>query len=494
MAKKKFYAVREGKQTGIFHSWPETQAAVDGFSNPVFKGFVTEQEALTFLNDEQNASSTQAVMETQDVTDDKDYDLIAYVDGSKLGEKEGYGIGVVLLDNDQNIINTYSKLGSDPIYLQSRQVAGEVEAVLYALSFASESGYHKIKIYYDYEGIQKWAEKIWKRNTPVASHYLHSFDTLVEDGDLTVHFEKVKAHTGIKYNEKADQLAKQAFSENTHVKHSDGSHLFQGIHSRDDLTTLINIINESDSGLRATLERKTEHSITYLFSTNSSHATGTYNDNTMKLFLQGKSDSDALLQAVSYSVSLLPSAGDVLKVMTAFTDRNLDKNIIADVHKQLLPNYSDGFEETVYENMIYQSFANYLDETEAFDYTYKITPLFRLSEHMLVDAFESINKLDDLKGSDHHTHFGNVVIGNSKEEKENGALSHRLKESYVDEFGSEKANIVLNLYIFYNATRSPYSHGDQVGNDTKIVNSNTEVKEIITDTLRVFNSYYSHFS
>lgn len=490
MAKNKFYAVREGKQPGIFHSWAETQASVDGFSGAVYKSFGTEQEALAFLNDEQKVATT----ESQDINDDKDYDVIAYVDGSKLGEKDGYGIGVVLLDSDQHVINTYSHLGTDPIFNQSRQVAGEVEAVLYALTFASKNGYHKVKIYYDYAGIQAWAEKTWDRKKPAAIHYSSSFDTIVENANLTVNFSKVKAHTGIQYNEMADQLAKQAFSENAHVQNDDGSHLLEGIHSRDDLTTLIDIINESDSGLRATVTKKTDHNITYVFSTNSSNATGTYNDHTMRLFLQGRSDSDALLQAVSYSVSLLPSTGDVLKVMTEFTDRNLDENLISGIHQDLLPSYSEGTEETVFQNMIYQIFANYVDETEAFDYTYKITPLFRLTEHILVEAFDSINKLDDLMDSRNHTNFGKVTIGNSKELIESGTLSHRLKPLYVNEFGPEKSDVVLNLYIFYNSKRSPYSHGDQDGNDTKIVSSNAEVKQILREALSLFDSYYRQFS
>ena len=37
MAKKKVYAVRKGKATGIFYTWDECKAAVDGFSGAVYK-------------------------------------------------------------------------------------------------------------------------------------------------------------------------------------------------------------------------------------------------------------------------------------------------------------------------------------------------------------------------------------------------------------------------------------------------------------------------
>ena len=52
MAKKKVYAVRKGKATGIFYTWDECKAAVDGFSGAVYKGFFTEEEARTYLADE----------------------------------------------------------------------------------------------------------------------------------------------------------------------------------------------------------------------------------------------------------------------------------------------------------------------------------------------------------------------------------------------------------------------------------------------------------
>ena len=45
MAKFCVYAVARGRKTGVFHTWPECQAQVKGYKNPVFKGFMTEEEA-----------------------------------------------------------------------------------------------------------------------------------------------------------------------------------------------------------------------------------------------------------------------------------------------------------------------------------------------------------------------------------------------------------------------------------------------------------------
>lgn len=46
---QKFYAVRRGKQPGIYRTWPETQHQVNGFPGAQYKSFTTLQAAQTFM-------------------------------------------------------------------------------------------------------------------------------------------------------------------------------------------------------------------------------------------------------------------------------------------------------------------------------------------------------------------------------------------------------------------------------------------------------------
>lgn len=46
---KKVYAVRVGRKPGIYHTWDEAKAQVDGFKGPVFKGFTSMEEAEAFM-------------------------------------------------------------------------------------------------------------------------------------------------------------------------------------------------------------------------------------------------------------------------------------------------------------------------------------------------------------------------------------------------------------------------------------------------------------
>ncbi|MDD6893533.1 MAG: RNase H1/viroplasmin domain-containing protein, partial [Lactobacillus sp.] len=41
--------MRRGKKPGIYTSWPECQKQVAGFANARFKGFMTREEALAWL-------------------------------------------------------------------------------------------------------------------------------------------------------------------------------------------------------------------------------------------------------------------------------------------------------------------------------------------------------------------------------------------------------------------------------------------------------------
>lgn len=59
MAKNKFYAVRKGRQTGIFTTWPDTQKQVLGFPGAEYKSFTSKEEAEAFLDKKENSTSSK---------------------------------------------------------------------------------------------------------------------------------------------------------------------------------------------------------------------------------------------------------------------------------------------------------------------------------------------------------------------------------------------------------------------------------------------------
>ena len=49
----KFYAVKEGKKPGIYHTWDECKEQVNGYSGAVYKSFTNEEEAKAFIKKEE---------------------------------------------------------------------------------------------------------------------------------------------------------------------------------------------------------------------------------------------------------------------------------------------------------------------------------------------------------------------------------------------------------------------------------------------------------
>ena len=199
MAKKKnnFYAVKNGKNPGIYKTWDECRAQVEGFSGALYKGFTTRKEAERYLN----GNSTP---KEQDL---KEADVTIYVDGS-FDERSGvYGYGCVVIKKDETVEKYYGA-GNNPESVKLRNVAGEMLAAMNAVRYAMQNGYKSVNICYDYSGIEMWATGEWKTNNELTMKYARAMQEWGEK--ISIMFQKVAAHTGVEYNEAVDQLAKFA--------------------------------------------------------------------------------------------------------------------------------------------------------------------------------------------------------------------------------------------------------------------------------------------
>ena len=189
----KYYAVKKGRNPGIYTSWDSCLKEVKGFSGAVYKSFKTKEDAINFMED------TEKKIEA-----DKDT-VIAYVDGSFNLPEKIYGAGVVLIKDGNE--ECFKKSYSDSFYTH-RNVAGEVKASELAINLAIEKGYKKIIIYHDYQGIKSWADGEWKTNNELTKSYKTFVDRKREE--IQIGFVKVKGHSNDKYNDLADRLAKDA--------------------------------------------------------------------------------------------------------------------------------------------------------------------------------------------------------------------------------------------------------------------------------------------
>lgn len=192
---KKFYAVKIGKTPGVYETWAECQDQINGYSGAVYKGFATKEEAIAFVGD--SGSEQKKNKETQ---------AIAYVDGSYDSITNAFSYGIVFFHNGQEM--HFSKKYVDVDLAEMNNVAGEIKGAEAAIQYCLDNNISSVTIYHDYEGIAKWCNGDWKAKKVGTIAYANFYKEA--SSKVCVQFVKVKGHSGDRYNELADKLAKEA--------------------------------------------------------------------------------------------------------------------------------------------------------------------------------------------------------------------------------------------------------------------------------------------
>lgn len=192
MGKKNYYAVKQGFKVGIFNNWSECLASVKGYKGAVYKGFETEAEALEWLK-ENKGVSLEAIGPI-------DYEV--YTDGSYDQGRYSYGYAFV---KDGEIVYESSGVGEDREAASMRNVAGELAAVVHAVKKAKTIN-ARILIYHDYSGIAHWVTGEWQAKNKFTQAYV----AFMKAHHGLYIFKKVAGHSGNKFNDYVDRLAKGA--------------------------------------------------------------------------------------------------------------------------------------------------------------------------------------------------------------------------------------------------------------------------------------------
>lgn len=204
---KKYYAVRKGKNTGIFLTWDECKKQVMGYSGAEYKSFTTMNEAENFLNlSVQGASEETVKVDNETGVLYKANVAIAYVDGSYNVKTKEFSSGAVLFFDKQKI--EFSQKFDDANLAEMRNVAGEITGAMIVIRYCIENNIPAVEIYHDYEGVSKWADGLWKANKEGTKNYAEFCRTA--RNHVNISFVKVKGHSGDKFNDEADILAKKA--------------------------------------------------------------------------------------------------------------------------------------------------------------------------------------------------------------------------------------------------------------------------------------------
>ena len=221
MAKKKFYAVKQGRKTGMFLTWDDCKKQVMGYPGAIYKSFGTREEAEAYLGvtgaqtgqkngtvdaTERTAGITRSVSSGNNKSENTENAVEIYVDGSYHAATKEFSYGmVVLIDGKEE---KFSQKMTDPELAQMRNVAGEIKGSEAAMQYALDHKIPSIIIYHDYQGIASWCNGDWKANKPGTIAYRDFYREASRK--IKIQFRKVKGHSNDKYNDMVDQLAKEA--------------------------------------------------------------------------------------------------------------------------------------------------------------------------------------------------------------------------------------------------------------------------------------------
>jgi ribonuclease HI len=199
----KYYAVKQGKNPGIYRTWDETKEQVKGFSGAIYKSFSTKKEALDFIGTKENNIKELEASDNPELSED--YEAITYFDGSSYQGKGGYGY--------ITIIKGEIKKYCGPIEVSTNNIA-ELTALLKAL--IKLRNYNTILArgdsLYVINSVTTWYYS-WKKNdwqtstgkTPENLELIKKIVEILETKEVT--FEHIRGHRGEKYNEMVDKLA-----------------------------------------------------------------------------------------------------------------------------------------------------------------------------------------------------------------------------------------------------------------------------------------------
>ncbi|MFQ3534339.1 MAG: RNase H family protein [Aggregatilineales bacterium] len=125
----------------------------------------------------------------------------AYVDGSFQTDIPAYGVVIIKHGRFHAALCGIAKTN-----VEHHQIGGEITAVIEVLRWCKTHNVRAVTIFHDYEGLEAWVTGRWQARKDLSQAYVK----FVNDSGINITWCKVESHTGVTWNEKADELARQA--------------------------------------------------------------------------------------------------------------------------------------------------------------------------------------------------------------------------------------------------------------------------------------------
>jgi ribonuclease HI len=220
-----YYAVANGRETGVFINWFECKKNIDKFQGARYKKFETELDALNFIQDYKNKIiNKNEIINNKDINDEVNEDIIyIFTDGACNNNGKKYAeasIGIYFGENDSRNV-------SEKIEGKQTNNTAELKAVIKAIYIILDTieKNNKICICTDSEYVIKCAttygEKVEikeNKRPPPNLELIKELYNLFKNNN-NIHLKYVKAHTENEDfysigNKNADLLANMAIGLN----------------------------------------------------------------------------------------------------------------------------------------------------------------------------------------------------------------------------------------------------------------------------------------
>lgn len=218
MAKKKYYVIWEGRETGIFEDWPTAQAAVAGHKGAKFKGFESRELAEQAFSQAPEKSivakkSSKPTKKRAAFEIDDSFDIHIFCDGGCDPNPGPAASGVIVYEAGRVRAKYHG------LYHQGTNNTAELNALFEAMKLAQEfkNAGHSVQILsdssYSVKAMTQWAagwqRKNWTRgkgevlaNAELIKK-MYACYTQLPAGISIIH---VKGHSGVEGNELADRM------------------------------------------------------------------------------------------------------------------------------------------------------------------------------------------------------------------------------------------------------------------------------------------------
>ncbi|WP_080347086.1 ribonuclease H1 domain-containing protein [Clostridium botulinum] len=475
---QKFYAVKNGIQPGVYTTWDECKKNVHGFSGAIYKSFTTKEEAERFIENPNEI--------LDDHLPDSLYGVkskaIAYVDGSYEERKKQYSYGAVIFYNGNE--EHFCEKFSDQDMISMRNVAGEIEGAKRAIKFCIDNNIKALDIYYDYEGIEKWCTGIWKAKKSGTIAYKEYYDKAIDK--VSINFIKVKGHSGNKYNDLADLLAKSALGIGDQVNCI--SNKVNGIVANNvkhsDFVGIIDLLKEDFGDLKCfekDIPYGKEYTLTIFNNEKKQRLIVSSYIDKNKVYINGEKE-ELFNRLTSYIVELL-EIEDIPNFLNTVHDLQIDKDVVESEFNSYFPNSYNLIPDEL-NNYLHQAVYNLHITGNIYVADFLVEPAIRPLEGILKIALQE-NNIPIRKKQDNYDSF--FVFKKNKDR-------YILRDKYVREDHSENIlNYLSECYTYFNKNRHTLLHWDNPKNEldtTRILTTVQEAHTIIKDTIKLIDKYY----